>query len=352
MKAIRLHNPLDVRYEMVDKPTEPGPGEVRVRVAFAGICGSDIHNFKTGQWISRRPSVVGHEFSGWVDAVGSNVAGLEIGNKVIADSRYYCQTCNNCRLDQAHLCNNLGFVGEVIDGGFAEFAVLPANLLLKCSEDTQLDIAALAEPLAVALHALKRLQIPDTEPLLIIGCGPIGALSAVASRYHSKRPLVVSDVNKQRECLINKLTGAMRTDLNGFNQFDNPAGKPVRFILDTTGNVGVISKLVAEMVGCTIGLVGIGTGDFAVDPVHLVERELSIIGCHAFSDELPVALDMIEKAPEKFAELIGSKISLEDTPDAYQALSDGKSAGIKTMIVVHDDNDIVSDGMKPSGAAR
>ena len=100
MKAVRLHDKLDLRCEDVAKAPDPAPDEVRVQVAYAGICGSDIHNFKTGQWISRKPSIAGHEFSGFVEAVGANVRGLEIGDKVAADSRYYCSQCANCRCER------------------------------------------------------------------------------------------------------------------------------------------------------------------------------------------------------------------------------------------------------------
>ncbi|MBL4645529.1 MAG: alcohol dehydrogenase catalytic domain-containing protein [Rhizobiales bacterium] len=336
MKAVRLYDPLDIRYENIDKAADPLPGEIRVKVAYAGICGSDIHNYKTGQWISRRPSVAGHEFSGWVDAIGDGVEGFALQDKVIADSRYYCSSCANCQSGNAHLCENLGFIGEAIDGGFAEYVTLPSKLLEKCHPSSRLDIAALAEPLAVALHALKRLNIPDDEPLLIIGCGPIGALTAIASSCQSNRAVLVSDINKEREALVAELSNGEGIELASLNQFDNPTAKPLRYVLDTTGNVGVISNLIAQMNGCTIGLVGIGAGEFPFDPVHLVERELTVLGCHAYCDELRDALSLLEQLPERFEPVIGTRITLEETPDAYDAIAAGHANGIKTMIVINE----------------
>lgn len=347
MKSVRLHDQQDIRFEDVPIAPEPGLNEVRVKVAFAGICGSDIHNYKTGQWISRSPSIAGHEFSGWVESIGECVTGLKIGDKVVADSRFYCGECPNCTSGAVHLCESLGFIGEAIDGGFAQFITLPSKLLFKCNADARLDIMALAEPLAVALHAVKQLNIPDDEPLMIIGCGPIGALAALscslssslaaspAISSRSSREILICDINKQREAFVSELADARTADLAQFNQFENDLKKPIRHVLDTTGNIGVISALIAKFNGCKIGLVGIGAGEFSLDPVHLVEREISLIGCHAFGDEMPHAIQLLEQNPLLFEPVIGSYISLEETPIMYQTIIEGSSVGIKTLLSIH-----------------
>lgn len=334
MRAVRLHDKLDLRCEDVAMAPEPGPDDVRIQVCYAGICGSDIHNFKTGQWITRKPSIAGHEFSGLVESIGANVSGFDVGDKIAADSRYYCGDCANCRSGKAHLCENLGFVGEAIDGGFAQFVTIPARLCFKCDRDAALDCAALAEPLAVALHALNRLNIPDEEPLLIIGCGPIGALSAVASACKSNRQLLVCDVNAVRAERCAHLANAGVVDLADFSQSSSATDKPIRYVLDTTGNVGVIDALLNKVTGCTIGLVGIGSGELTIDPVHLVEREISVIGCHAFADELPEALALLHAQADRFQGIIGDRITLDQTVAAYGVISSGKATAIKTLIEV------------------
>ena len=334
MKSVRLHGKLDVRFENVDMAPLPGKAEVRIKVAFAGICGSDIHNYKTGQWISRKPSIAGHEFSGWIESLGEDVTDLTLGDKVVADSRYYCGKCNNCQSAASHLCESLGFIGEAIDGGFADFITLPANLLIKCKPSSRLDLLALAEPLAVALHAINQLSIDDSQPLLVVGCGPIGALTALASMCLSKRLVLVSDINKEREGLVSKMANATPTELSEFDQFKSGSIKPVRHVLDTTGNISVMPHLIANLSGCKIGLVGIGSGEVSIDPVHLVERELSLIGCHAFTNELPDAVDLLQQNPEQFQPVIGSMISLEETPMTYQNIVDGHATGIKTLLSI------------------
>ncbi len=179
MRAVQLHGKGDIRFATIAEPGTPGRGDVLLRVEAAGICGSDIHNFRTGQWISRTPSVPGHEFAGTVEAVGAGVTGLGEGDRVVADSRYWCGECQPCRSGHHHLCNRLGFVGEVCDGGFAERIILPARLLNKISAHVPVSVAATAEPLAVALHAVRRLALPPGAEVVVTGCGMIGALVAL-----------------------------------------------------------------------------------------------------------------------------------------------------------------------------
>lgn len=334
MRAVRLHDVFDLRFEQVDPVPAPAQRHVRVRVAFAGICGSDIHNYKTGQWISRKPSTAGHEFSGIVDAVGEGVTRVSVGDKMVADSRDYCGTCTNCKSSRPHLCVNLGFVGESMDGGFADYVDLPEQLVFRAKPDARLDILALAEPLAVALHALAMMRLTE-EPLLVIGCGPIGALAALASRLTSRRCLLVCDQNEVRCRLIAQVAKADALKWNAFEARATEGEDPVRFVLDTTGHTGIIGTVVKHISGGTLGLVGIGTGSIDFDPVHAVEHEIRIVGCHAFADEMPQAISLLSEFPEQFEQLIRHRISLDTVPDEFDRIVDGQAKGIKTLIAIN-----------------
>ncbi len=333
MRAIRLHDVSDIRFEEVDLVSEPQDGQVRIRVVYAGICGSDIHNFKTGQWITRRPSTAGHEFAGIVQAVGQGVTRVSIGDRVVADSRDYCGACPNCRTGRHHLCKHLGFVGESIDGGFADFVDLPERLVFVSDPETRLDVLALAEPLAVALHALAMIEAQQ-GPLLVIGCGPIGALAAVASRLTSTRKILICDQNSERTDLVARAADASVVSLEEFEMLAQDPSEPVRHVLDTTGHTGVIEAILAHITGGTLGLVGIGSGKLVFDPVHMVEREIKLVGCHAFTDEMPLAISLLQEHQNAFTSLIEHCVSLTDVPDEYQRIVSGNARGIKTLIEV------------------
>lgn len=327
MRAARLHAAGDLRVEDIPPPDLPAPGHVRIRVTAAGICGSDLHNYRTGQWITRAPSVAGHEFAGTVDAVGQGVRDLSPGDPVVADSRWWCGDCPQCRDGRLNVCENLGFVGELCDGGFAEFTDLPARLVVP--HDPALDpaIAAMAEPLAVALHAVRRLAPPPGAPVLVAGCGPIGGLAALLlSRLHDGR-LLVADRNPARAALVAEVADATVADLA-----DDAAFTP-RHALDATGSPAVIARLVQHLrPGGAVALVGIAHARLDLDPNLLVERETALIGCHAFAAELPEAVAMLPSLAPVLTRLIDREIGIPDIPEAYQRLLAGEATGLKTII--------------------
>jgi (R,R)-butanediol dehydrogenase/meso-butanediol dehydrogenase/diacetyl reductase len=328
MKAVRLYAAGDLRVEDIAAPGAPAAEEALVRVMAAGICGSDLHNWRTGAWISRSPSVAGHEFAGTVMALGEGVAGLAVGDGVVADSRVTCGACAACRGGRPNVCEKLGFVGEVCDGGFAETVLLPASLLFKAPAGVDAAALAMAEPLAVALHAVKRLLPPAGSPVLIAGCGPIGGLAALLLSERHDGPILVADRNAERASRVAGVTGARIVDLT-----TETIATPLLAALDATGNPGVIGTLLDLISpGGTLALVGIGHGSLAIDPTRLVEREISLIGCHAFADELPEAVALLPALQGKLLVLVDETIGLDDVPAAYERLVAGRSAGLKTII--------------------
>ncbi|WP_394886028.1 zinc-binding dehydrogenase (plasmid) [Mesorhizobium sp. AaZ16] len=328
MKAARLHAAGDLRVEDVPSPGEPGPGWVRLRVTAAGICGSDLHNFRTGQWISRAPSIVGHEFAGEVTAVGAGVSQLAPGDRVVADSRFWCGECPACRAGRHNVCSKLGFVGEVCDGGFADEAELPARLLLRYDPALDPAIAAMAEPLAVALHALRRLSAPAKAPVLVAGCGPIGGLAALLLSRLGEGPVLVADRNAARADLVAEVTGASVVALDAL-----PGDLNLRHAIDATGSVLVMAGLLDLMAGGgTLALVGISHDRLDLDPNLLVEREIALVGCHAFADELAPAVAMLGDLAPALSRFVGEEIAIDDIPAAYQRLIAGAGGGLKTIV--------------------
>lgn len=323
MRAARLYAAGDIRAEEIAAPGAPLPGWVKLRVTAAGICGSDIHNFRTGQWISRSPSVAGHEFAAVVIECGEGVGAFSPGDTVVADSRFWCGECSSCQAGRTNVCTSLGFVGEVCDGGFAEFTTLPERLLVKHEPSLDPAIAAMAEPLAVALHAVNRLAAPKGEAVLVAGCGPVGGLAALVLSEMGVEVLV-ADRNAARASLVADVTGARIVSLDTVD---------VRFALDATGNIHVIRQLIDRLDGGgALAIAGISHGDIALDPNILVERELALIGCHAYRDELPEAVAMLPPLTPRLARFIDREIAIEGIPDAYQRLLAGEAKGLKTII--------------------
>lgn len=326
MKAIRLHGVGDLRFEQVPAPLPPQEKEVTLSVSVAGICGSDLHNYKTGAWIIRAPSVAGHEFTGTVAAIGTGVDHVAVGDRVVVDSRHICGTCEACLDGLGQVCTSLGFLGEIIDGGFAEAVTIPARNVIKAPAGVPDRFLALAEPLAVALHALNLMSVPCGAEVIVAGCGPIGGLVTLLATLKG-HPVRIIDQNAGRTALIAEATGASVTTLEDLQ------GHRFRFAIDTTGNAHVIRALLDSIAGASrLGLVGIGKPAEIVNPVHLVEREIGLIGCHGFGGELAEVAAMLPDLKDHLDPFIADIIELEAVPATYDALLAGDAAGIKTLI--------------------
>ncbi|MCW8281779.1 MULTISPECIES: zinc-dependent alcohol dehydrogenase [Agrobacterium] len=335
MKAVRLHDANDLRVEEMASPPSPPAGFVNLQVRAAGICGSDLHNYRTGQWISRRPSTAGHEFCGRITAIGDGVTDFAIGDVVSSDSRMWCGLCPACSSGRTNVCENLGFVGEVCDGGFADEVQVPAKLLVGHDPQLSPHIAAMAEPLAVALHAVRRLAVPRGEPVLVVGCGTIGGLSAlILSRLHDG-PVLLADLNAERARRVSDVTGGKIVTLDKAVIDAALSGDRLRYALDATGSIQAIGRAVGLLSGGGgLALVGISHGKLDFDPNILVEREISLIGCHAFCNELPEATALLTELTPALHRFIEVLPSLDDVPAAYDRLLRGESSALKTIIDV------------------
>ena len=333
MRAARLFAAGDIRAEEIPAPAAPGPGEVLLAVEAAGICGSDLHNFRTGQWISRSPSVAGHELAGRVIAVGPGVEGFAPGDCVVADSRFWCGTCPECRDGRQQFCENLGFIGEVCDGGFAEQVLLPERLLHAVDAGLDSTVAALAEPLAVALHAVSQLAPAPGAAVLVAGCGPIGGLVALLLSRRHNGPILVADRHAGRAALVAEVTGAKIVTLDADSISTALGNGRLMAAVEATGQVPVLSALLDTVAGGgRIALVGIFHGRLDLDPNRLVERGIALIGCHAFADEMTEAAALLPELAPQLRRFVAEEIAIDAVPAAYARLLAGQGAGLKTII--------------------
>ena len=333
MRAVRFHGVGDLRVEDVPAAAAPGAGEVRLRVRAAGICGSDLHNFKTGQWVSRLPVTPGHEFAAEVIDVGAGVAGLKAGDLVVADSRAPCGACDNCRAGRQNLCASLGYVGEVCDGGFAEQVTLPAAGVLPVARGLPAEVAALSEPLGVALHVIRRLDPVKGEPVLVAGAGPVGGLVTLLLDHLGFGPLLFAERQQTRRDLITAVSGARAVELDTAAVKEALGGRPLRFAVEATGHGAVLDRLIGLAGGgARIAMVGIFHGRIEIDPNAIVEREIELRGCSVFADEQREAVALLTALAPKLQTLVSAPIGLDAVPQAYRDLLEGRAPALKTII--------------------
>jgi (R,R)-butanediol dehydrogenase/meso-butanediol dehydrogenase/diacetyl reductase len=333
MRAVRFHGVGDLRVEDVPAAAAPRAGEVRLRVRAAGICGSDLHNFKTGQWVSRLPVTPGHEFAAEVLDVGAGVAGLRPGDLVVADSRSPCGRCDNCRAGRKNLCASLGYVGEVCDGGFAEQVTLPAAGLLPVERSLPPEVAALSEPLGVALHVIHRLDPKKGEPVLVAGAGPVGGLVTLLLDHLGFGPVLFAERQATRRDLIAGVCNARAVDLEPAAVKNALDGRPLLFAVEATGHGMVLDRLIGLAGGgARIAMVGIFHGRTEIDPNAIVEREIELRGCSVFADEQREAVALLPALAQKLQRLVSKPVGLDQVPQAYRDLLDGRAPALKTII--------------------
>lgn len=191
---------------------EPGPGEIRLKVSAAGICGTDMQIYKWAPRMARRmtlPRVLGHEVSGVIDRLGAGVTGLKPGDAVTLESHVFCGACKQCRSSRAHLCAHTTYPGVDFDGGFAEYLVAPARIAWVNAPGLAPEIAAMQEPFGIAVHASMEGSGVSGQALLVNGCGPIGLMNVAAARALGARLIIACDPNPLRLATA-KILGADR----------------------------------------------------------------------------------------------------------------------------------------------
>ena len=194
---------------------EPGPNDVLIDVSRTAICGTDIHIFQWDDWAAKTipvPMTVGHEFAGRIAAVGSEVRGFSVGDRVSAEGHITCGVCRNCRAGRRHLCINTVGVGVNRPGSFADQVCIPAFNVFALPDSIDDDTAAILDPLGNATHTALSFDLVG-EDVLITGAGPIGIMATAIARFVGARHVVVTDVNEYRLELARQMGATLTVDV-------------------------------------------------------------------------------------------------------------------------------------------
>ena len=341
MKAIVAHAAKDIRIE--EHPEEePSAGEVKLRLATGGICGSDLHYYNHGGFGTvrlKQPMILGHEVSATVAALGAGVQGLEVGQLVAVSPSRPCRTCRYCQQGLHNQCLNMRFYGSAmpfphIQGAFRETLVADA---IQCvpADGLTAGEAAMAEPLAVTLHATKRAGEMLGKRVLVTGCGPIGVLSILAARRAGAAEIVATDLSDFTLSLA-KQCGADRV-INSKQEPDAltaySADKGTFDILyECSGAAAaLVSGIAALRPRGIIVQLGIG-GDMALPMLTITAKELDLRGSFRFHEEFAVGVDLMRKRLIDVRPLITHSVPLADAIGAFDIASD-RSRAMKAQIV-------------------
>jgi len=316
----------------------PGPGEVQIKVAYCGICGTDLHIY-LGHMDKRVgfERTIGHEMSGTVAAIGEDVTGFRTGQPIVVRPLDHCGKCPACEAGHEHICHNLKFIGIDTEGAFQEYWNVPAHTLHALPDGLDLSHAALIEPLAVACHDVHRARVAPGEDVLVIGGGPIGLLVALVARQAGGK-VVISEISENRLAYAEKLgfrTVNPKTDdpVAAVNQLTGKKGADVVF--EVSGSqAGVDLMTAAAATRARIVMVAIHASKPSVDMFQFFWRELELFGARVYRPEdYDEAMRYLAEGVVDCTSFITDIQPLEDIQAAFEALI-GNPSAIKSMIQI------------------
>ncbi|MDO8585908.1 MAG: zinc-dependent alcohol dehydrogenase family protein [Armatimonadota bacterium] len=333
MKAIVFPQPGE--WILEDRPIPRiGPDDLLLKVHACGVCGTDLHIFH-GEHFVRFPVIPGHEYAGEVVELGENVKHIAVGDHAAVDPNITCGVCRYCRRGQIHLCEDLTALGVNMDGGFAEFSLVPAKQAYKLPSGLPLEQAALVEPLACGVHGIDLAGISIGDDVVIIGAGPIGLIVMQLARLAGAGRLLVSEPHEPRRRLALELGADAAIDpLNQDVKEEvlKATGIGAGVVIECVGSVRTAEQAV-ELArrGGTILLFGVTSPglEAAVKPYDIFLRELTIRGSFINPFTHARAVSLLAGGRVKVDKLIshrlrldefGQALSLAGTPEAAKIL--------------------------------
>ncbi|WP_386083102.1 Zn-dependent oxidoreductase [Vreelandella sp. F11] len=338
MKAFQVKAPHDYQVADVEVP-EVASGEVLVRVAFAGICGSDMHIIHGDNAFVRFPRITGHEFAGVVEAVGEGVADVAAGDRVCIDPVISCGTCYPCRIGRPNVCSSLEVIGVHRDGGFEEFVAVPAANVHRLPEHIGLDAAALVEPYTIAANVLDRMQPHPGDRLMILGAGVIGMTILQMALAKGIEDVIVTDVITERLAVAKQL-GASQV----FNSREQDIEKEVLALTQGEGvpliaDAACVPALLPQMLRLASPAGRIGLLGFSVQPSDLVQlevikKELTLVGSRLNNRKFPEVLELMASGQLDPLALVSHRLPLSDMPNAIDMLDHRPEEARKVLIQI------------------
>ncbi|MCL1855445.1 MAG: alcohol dehydrogenase catalytic domain-containing protein [Clostridia bacterium] len=345
MKVLLANAPRDLRVVEMETPT-PGPREVLVKVKHFGVCATDISiangTLRLGEGLEPiYPVRLGHEWSGVVEAVGSETRRFHPGDPVISETAYSCGECEECLSGQYHRCAEgraIGTIGNCWPGAMAEYMVVPERLTFRVPKNVPLDEAALVEPSSIGLYGLVRAPIGPGTNLLVIGTGPIGLGGMACSKGMGTGKTILAG-RKERKLAIGKEMGAdILVNMTEENLFDvvmretNGIGMDV--VMDTTGAAELLNDSLYLLRGSGF-LVIPGFYEQELNHVkldRLIARNCTLVGSAGMPNIGPKVLDLLSSGHTRLKPMITDRFPFSQVLDAFRAVEERNDSRVKIMV--------------------
>ena len=336
MRALVKHpDQVGLRLEEVSIP-EPGPDEILIRVHTTGICGTDLHIYHWDDWARANipaPMTIGHEFSGHIALLGSNVSGFVEGELVGAEGHVVCGHCRNCLAGRRHLCQDPKGIGVNTPGAFADYVAVPKGNVWRHVEGLDPQIAALFDPFGNAVHTALKFPVLG-EDVLITGVGPIGLMACAVVAHAGARNVVVTDVNRYRLDLALKMGASEAVDARtgDLKEVQRQLGMTEGFdvALEMSGNPTAMGDILDNTIhGASVAMLGIPAEPFPIDWSAVIFNMLTIKGIYGREMyDTWYKMNVLIESGIDLSPVISHRFDATDFEEAFAALESGDSAKV------------------------
>ncbi len=334
-----MTEPGKIIFREIEKP-QPKAGEVLVKIMNIGVCGSDIHVYHGKHPFTKYPVTQGHEVSGLVEALGEGVDQFTIGQKVTIQPQVVCGECYPCRHGKYNLCEKLKVMGFQTTGTASEYFAVDAKKVTPLPEDMTLEEGAMIEPLAVAVHAVRRAGDVEGKDICVLGAGPIGNLTAQVAKGLGARKVMITDISdirlaKAKEVGIDICVNTKDNDFaTAFVETFGPDKADV--IYDCAGsNITMDQAIQNARKGSTIILVAVFAGLATVDLAVLNDHELDLNTSMMYRNEDYIkAIELVNEGKVQLKPLISKQFAFKDYLEAYHYIDDNRESTMKVIIDV------------------
>lgn len=325
------------KYSIADKPMpEVNDDDVLVKVAYAGICGSDMHIIHGQNPFVSYPRTNGHEFSGEIVQVGKNVSDLTVGQHVVVDPVINCGECRPCRNGRVNTCLNLNVIGVHKDGGFSEYQVIPAENVHTLSTNVSLKQAALVEPYTIAANVFDRMQPCKGDSVLIYGAGVIG-MTLVQVAKILDIPSIVVDVVDEKLAIAKELGAS--TVINSKIQdvektiMDLTEGEGIPLIADAACIPSLVPQIMrlAAPAG-KVCLLGFSSEPSELSQIEVIKKELTIVGSRLNNRQFPKVIQWLESGQLNTEAIISHEYDFDDICSAIQKIENSPQETRKIVV--------------------
>lgn len=323
--------------EVQDRPIPDTAGKILIRVAYAGICGSDVGVYGGTHPRAKAPLIMGHEFSGTVEAVGEGVVtDLRPGERVVVNPLIYCGKCRACLAGNSHVCRTLRLYGTDCDGGMAEYAAVTENCVCRLPEEVDMKLAAVVEPVAVVVHGLRMLRRPFFDSACVTGLGPMGLLSALMLKDAGVRSIFAVEANPKRAAYGRKLgldvVNPMETDAVQYIS-ERTSGEGVEILIEASG-AAPVAGMAAELTAVRgeILLLSVFKKPASLDLRAINFKEQVLIGTRVYTAlDFQDAIAYVQQNGNKISSVISHVIPLEKGQDMFQSIIHGNTEVMKVL---------------------